>query len=170
MKVNLEKPEHSVKQILFKFKYAIGIFFIAVLSLSCLMTAKHPQRISYAKDYNYLYSYLDSLNEGKEVEIEKLEEKLHEFNGLRTNFNLHLINEYAKSHDFEKVESILQEVNAKSVSKNTLVDKFTEASLNIEREELEVGYEKCMEIYQTEGVKETYPVLFAYNLFRTIRA
>ncbi|MCH9621174.1 MAG: hypothetical protein S4CHLAM20_05910 [Chlamydiia bacterium] len=166
MAIDLNSTEQTFTQLLFKLKFYIAAFIGVILLLSFVLTKAHPQRKSYAKDYNYLYSLSEDLKAGREVSFDMLEAKLENFSTLRPQFDAFFIDEHVKSEEFEKANAIFADIRNRIIAKDALIDLFTEASLAIEKSEFKSAYEKCLRIHQSEGIKEGYPTLFSYNLFR----
>jgi len=166
MTEDFKESDQSILKIALGLKYYIGGFVFCIGALSLAMAKMHPEKKSYAKDYNYLYSLLDDLQAGREVPVEKIEKKLEQFKAVRPEFDSFILDQHLKAQDFERAENLVGEIRKRSIFNDGMVTLFSDASIAYEKEGVEKGLEKCLELSKAEGFKENYPTLYLYNQFR----
>lgn len=166
MQVEFSSKELSIKQVLFKLKYYILGFVAILFGLSFLMARLHPKRISYAKEYNYLYSMAESLAKGREVSLEKLDDKLQSFAALRPNFDSFFVKNYLEMEEFEKVTKVMEEVSLRLPTNAGFSEKFAKVSILLEKGELENAYATSVELKKDADLFKEFPLFYAYNLYR----
>lgn len=166
MKVDLSKKDLSLKDLIIKLRMPLLVFFGGIFVLSFILSKAHPEKVSHAKDFSYLYSLGESWKAGREISETKLTKKLSKFPELKQEFDAFYIERAIENENFDELEGRISEIRGRVSIDNALVKRFTDASLAIERGDYESGYEICRAIYNEEALKEDYPTLYAYNLFR----
>lgn len=168
MKAEIAPKEFSVKEVFFQLRYYILAFLGGLFLLSFVMSRLHPKVPSYAKEYNYLYSMGAAMEKGREISLDRFDEKLTDFSEMRPEFDRLLAKNYISNQEFEKVGSLITAVRKRLPVKNKITENFTNASLEIEKKNYKEAYALALKLKANEICKENFPMVFAYNLYRTL--
>ena len=166
MQVEFSSKELSIKQVLFGLKYYIVGGAIFLLGLAFVMAKLHPEKASYAKEYNYFYSMGDAIAKGREVSFDRLITKLANFKELRPNFDGHFIQNYMDSADFDCAEKIMESVQERLPAKSHIFSQFSAITLMLEKGEKQAAYEASLELKKSDEIKKEYPLFYAFTLYR----
>jgi hypothetical protein len=168
MKVEITPKEFSIKEVLFQIKYYVLAFLGFLLLVSYVMSRLHPALPTYAKEYNYLYSMGAAMEKGREISIEKFDEKLLSFSKLRPEFDGFFAENYIVNKEFEKVELLMESVRNRLPIKNEVTESFTRASVELEKNNYKESYAYALKLKDHAVCKESFPLIFAYNLYRVL--
>lgn len=168
MKSDLVHEKPTVVNVLIHLKWVLlGIFALLVGLASCL-SKLHPEKQSKGRDYNYLYSMAESIKNGTEVNLPSLEKKLLSFKALAPMFDPLFTKRYLEEENFDKVDSILKGINERLVIKNPQVSLFSDASVLIEKKDLEGAYLESKAAQKRLLSKKQRPFLTVYNQYRLL--
>ncbi|MCH9617546.1 MAG: hypothetical protein SP1CHLAM9_08640 [Chlamydiia bacterium] len=168
MKVEIAPKEFSVREMVFQVKYYVLGFLSLLLLISYVMAKIHPALPSYAKEYNYLYSMGAALEKGREINLEKFDEKLVTFSALRPEFDGFFAKYYMQNQEFEKVEPLMESVKSRLPIKNEVTENFSKASVELEKKNYQGAYSYALKLKDHSVCKESFPLVFAYNLYRIL--
>lgn len=166
MHTNLSTEQNSIWKILFQWKKSILLFLVIIFSVSFLMSKIHPKRVSYAKDYNFLYSMINASNNGREINFSVFEDKVALLSSVRPETDPVFIKKFQDEKDFVKLVSALNAVQQRVVIKDDFIQKFTQASINIENENFVEAYKNSIAFKNHQASLQKYPLFYALNLYR----
>jgi hypothetical protein len=166
MQVDLLEGEAGIKKVIFLLKWPIAFSFCLLFALAFLMSKIHPKRVSYEKEYNYLYSIIDDLKNGRVRNVDIIKDKVSFFSSLHPEVDSDLIKYSLKEGNYLDAESILEGVHKRAGFENTDIKSFSLVSLDLERKNIDRAYQQALSIKENSALKKQSPSLYAYNLYR----
>jgi hypothetical protein len=166
MHIDLRAEGSLLKKGFLAFKWPIAILSCFIFALAFLMSKMHPEKVSYAKEYNYLYSIMEDLENETAKDLFTIKEKVTLFPSLHPEVDGYLIKGFLKDNDYLSAQSILEGVHKRVLLENSDIDKFSHVSFDMERMQIEKAYEQALRIKDNSLLKGESSFLYAYNLYR----